>query len=43
MAEQGSLTRKIDLGTLARGAAGTAPVLLHPGDIFNALLSKAAG
>lgn len=43
MAEQGPSTHKIDLGSLAHGAAGTAPVLLHPRDIFNALPSKAAG
>ena len=43
MAEQEPPTRKIDLGSLARGAAGAAPVLLHPRDIFNALPGKAAG
>lgn len=34
---------KIDLGRLAREAAGTAPALLHPRDIFNALPAKAPG
>ena len=33
----------IDLGQLARSAAGDAPRLLHPRDIFNALHSKPAG
>lgn len=34
---------KIDLGRLARNAAGTGPALLHPRDIFNALPAKALG
>ncbi len=34
---------KIDLGRLAREAAGSASALLHPRDIFNALPAKAPG